>query len=238
MRPSALNTLVSSGVPLPQALLELGEAEVQDELLLLAIEVGAPLSPTLQLLETELSHQERTSSELKQAQAIPQATRRLLLWLPAITLLISELSGLETIRGLTEPVGLVALLIALALLYLGARITSKMLARFAAEPPAQTRDLLALRICLSAGMGLTEVRTKLGVVSSRAQELIELSARTGAALGNLIDSEISRLNAQSFADRLTKAKKLSVSLLIPLSATTLPAFLLLTIVPMVIGIAQ
>jgi pilus assembly protein TadC len=34
------------------------------------------------------------------------------------------------------------------------------------------------------------------------------------------------------------AKKLSVSLLIPLTATTLPAFLLLTIVPMIIGITQ
>lgn len=65
-----------------------------------------------------------------------------------------------------------------------------------------------------------------------------MSQRTGAALQTLISSEISASNERAISEQLTQAKKLSVSLLIPLTATTLPAFLLLTIVPMIIGITQ
>ena len=65
-----------------------------------------------------------------------------------------------------------------------------------------------------------------------------MSQRTGAGLGALVQSEISASNERAISEQLTQAKKLSVSLLIPLTATTLPAFLLLTIVPMIIGITQ
>ena len=87
-------------------------------------------------------------------------------------------------------------------------------------------------------MGLRAIQSRLGEKTTEVARLISLSERTGAALGLLIDSEIEALNQRAISNQLTAAKKLSVSLLIPLSATTLPAFLLLTIVPMVIGIAQ
>jgi pilus assembly protein TadC len=68
--------------------------------------------------------------------------------------------------------------------------------------------------------------------------LVALSQRTGAALGALLGSEIEMLNERSLTEQLTKAKQLAVALLVPLSLTTLPAFLLLTIPPMLIGITQ
>lgn len=238
MRPAALSALISSGVPLRQALEELSVENLDDELLNLAVEVGAPLAPTLKVLEQQLIHQERAQSELSQAQAVPQATRKLLLWLPVGTVVLSQLAGLETLRGLLEPMGIVALVLALGLLYLGARITARMLKKFAAEPDRLVRELIAIKICLSAGMGLRAIQIRLGQMGDEALRLILLSERTGAALGSLIDSEIEALNQRAISNQLTAAKKLSVSLLIPLSATTLPAFLLLTIVPMVIGIAQ
>ena len=99
-------------------------------------------------------------------------------------------------------------------------------------------SLLALHICLSAGMGLQQVRRHLPKLSQRAEELIGFSAQTGAALSSLLLSEIAMSNQRATSESLTQAKKLSVALLIPLAATTLPAFLLLTIVPMIIGITQ
>ncbi|MDP5025388.1 MAG: hypothetical protein NWP32_00260, partial [Aquiluna sp.] len=96
----------------------------------------------------------------------------------------------------------------------------------------------ALHICLSAGMGLQQVRRQLPKLSQRAEELIGFSAQTGAALSSLLLSEIAMSNQRATSESLTQAKKLSVALLIPLAATTLPAFLLLTIVPMIIGITQ
>lgn len=238
MRPAALSALISSGVPLQSALDELAIENLDDELLTLAVEVGAPLIPTLRVLEQQLIHQERAQAELAQAQAVPQATRKLLLWLPVGTVVLSQFAGLETFKGLMEPLGLVALVLALGLLYLGARLTARMLKRFRAAPDREVRTLIALKICLSAGMGLKDIRSRLSERATEADRLISLSETTGAALSSLIDSEIEALNQRAISNQLTAAKKLSVSLLIPLSATTLPAFLLLTIVPMVIGIAQ
>jgi tight adherence protein B len=223
---------------LQSALDELAIENLDDELLSLAVEVGAPLVPTLKVLEQQLIHQERAQAELAQAQAVPEATRKLLLWLPVGTVVLSQLAGLETFKAFMEPIGLVALVLALGLLYLGARLTARMLKSFRAPPDREVKELIALKICLSAGMGLKEIRSRLSGRTIEAERLILLSERTGAALGSLIDSQIETLNQRAISNQLTSAKKLSVSLLIPLSATTLPAFLLLTIVPMVIGIAQ
>ncbi len=237
MRPAALAALVGAGVPLSEALRVLEVDEVDDPLIRLALDVGAPLVPTLLFLEEQLGQQEKTQAEVRQAQAIPLATRKLLLWLPAGTVVMSQLAGLETLQGLFQPLGLVALVLAVALLMLGAKLSARMIRRL--QPPGNdARELLALHICLSAGMGLQQVRRHLPKLSQRAEELIGFSAQTGAALSSLLLSEIAMSNQRATSESLTQAKKLSVALLIPLAATTLPAFLLLTIVPMIIGITQ
>lgn len=237
MRPAALAALIGAGVPLSQALEVLEVEEVEDPLIRLALEVGAPLVPTLNFLDEQLAHQERTQAEIRQAQAIPLATRKLLLWLPAGTVLMSELAGLETLQGLMQPAGLVALAFAIALLVLGAKLSGRILKRLK-PPDSSARELLALQICLSSGMGLQQLRRTLPKLSDRAQELISMSQQTGASLSNLLVSEVAASNQRAVSESLTQAKKLSVALLIPLAATTLPAFLLLTIVPMIIGITQ
>jgi tight adherence protein B len=160
-----------------------------------------------------------------------------LLWLPAGTVLMSELAGLETLQGLMQPAGLVALAFAIALLVLGAKLSGRILKRLK-PPDSSARELLALQICLSSGMGLQQLRRTLPKLSDRAQELISMSQQTGASLSNLLVSEVAASNQRAVSESLTQAKKLSVALLIPLAATTLPAFLLLTIVPMIIGITQ
>ena len=237
MRPAALAALVGAGVPLAEALRVLEVDEIDDPLIRLALDVGAPLVPTLLFLDEQLGHQEKTEAEVRQAQAIPLATRKLLLWLPAGTVVMSQLAGLETLQGLLQPLGLVALVVAVALLMLGAKLSARMIRRLQL-PSNIARELLALHICLSAGMGLQQVRRQLPKLSPRAEELIGFSAQTGAGLSSLLSSEIAMSNHRATSESLTQAKKLSVSLLIPLAATTLPAFLLLTIVPMIIGITQ
>ena len=236
MRPAALAGLLSAGIPLQRALQELGQPELPKNLEL-AVRVGAPLVPTLELLERQLQADDKIRSELNQAQAIPRATRSLLLWLPVFTVFLTQLMGLNTLLGLFQPLGLVSLIFALGFLYLGARISKRMLEKLSQTPKDLTGELLALDVCLSAGLGLGQIQseTKIG---PEARKLISLSQSTGASLRPLIDSEIERLNLQALDQRLENAKKLSVSLLIPLSMTTLPAFLLLTIPPMLIGITK
>jgi len=239
VRPAALAALVGSGLSVRTALQELGSKQQLDELIELAIRIGAPLVPTLQVLERQQLHLERTRSELIQAQAIPRATRKLLLWLPVLTVGLSELMGLGTLYGLFKPLGLVSLALALGLLWLGSKISGRMLARADFTEAHPARELIALQVCISAGLGLSEIRAEIPKhYSERSKQLIDLSQRTGAALGALIASEIESLNERSLTEQLTRAKQLAVALLVPLSLTTLPAFLLLTIPPMLIGITQ
>jgi tight adherence protein B len=239
VRPAALATLVGSGLSVRAALEELAPTEPLDELVELAIRIGAPLVPALQVLEQQQRHLDRTRSELLQAQAIPRATRKLLLWLPVLTVGLSELMGLGTLNGLFKPLGLVCLVLALGLLWIGSKISGRMLARADFTEAHPARELIALQVCISAGLGLSQIRAIMPkLYSARSENLVALSQRTGAALGSLIESEIELLNQHSLTEQLTKAKKLAVALLIPLSLTTLPAFLLLTIPPMLIGITQ
>ena len=130
MRPAALAALVGAGVPLSEALRVLEVDEVEDPLIRLALDVGAPLVPTLLFLDEQLGQQEKTQAEVRQAQAIPLATRKLLLWLPAGTVVMSQLAGLEPLQGLLQPLGLVALVLAVALLMLGAKLSARMIRRY------------------------------------------------------------------------------------------------------------
>jgi tight adherence protein B len=221
------------------ALEELAPTEPLDELVELAIRIGAPLVPALQVLEQQQRHLDRTRSELLQAQAIPRATRKLLLWLPVLTVGLSELMGLGTLNGLFKPLGLVSLALAIGLMWIGSKISGRMLAKADFTEGHPARELIALQVCISAGLGLSQIKAVMPkLYSDRSENLVALSQRTGAALGALIESEIELSNQDSLTEQLTKAKQLAVALLIPLSLTTLPAFLLLTIPPMLIGITQ
>ena len=242
MRPAMLSGLISAGVPLATAV-DLADPRQLPEkfrqFIALAFELGAPLVPTLSQLEVQLRHEERSAQEVSQAQAVPQATRTLLLWLPPVAFLMSQIMGLASLKGLLHPVGMVAALLAAALLGLGHKISGKMLATFDEMRPDPTHSLMVLRICLAAGEPLPKIEARLAKLDPGvATELIELSKQTGAKLAALIDSELEQLNQKLLSERIEAARRLSVRLLIPLSLTTLPAFLLLTLPPIIIGFTQ
>lgn len=242
MRPAILAGLLSAGVPFQQAV-DMADPETLPEkfkeFIALAFELGAPLVPTLIQLEQQLRHEERTDQEIAQAQAVPQATRTLLLWLPVVSFVFAQVMGLGTFQGLWHPVGAVSAALAAGLLYLGLRLSGSMLKRFMEPKPDPTISLMVLRMCLSAGEPLSRITKRLELVApGGATELVDLSSKTGARLSFLIDSELEQLNQKLLSERIEAARKLSVRLLIPLSLTTLPAFLLLTLPPIIIGFTQ
>ena len=242
MRPAILAGLLSAGVPFQQAV-DMADPDTLPEkfkeFIALAFELGAPLVPTLIQLEQQLRHEERTDQEIAQAQAVPQATRTLLLWLPVVSFVFAQVMGLGTFQGLWHPVGAVSAALAAGLLYLGFRLSGSMLKRFMEPKPDPTISLMVLRIGLSAGEPLSRITKRLELVApGGATELVDLSSKTGARLSFLIDSELEQLNQKLLSERIEAARKLSVRLLIPLSLTTLPAFLLLTLPPIIIGFTQ
>lgn len=200
-----------------------------------ALEIGAPLQPILIQLDQIQQNQERTKQELAQALAVPRATRQLLLWLPLLAAVMSQFLGLSNLADLANPLVLVSLALAAGLLLLGAKISRRQL--LSLNPNFDISLLQRMLIAVSAGMGLSEISAKYPDIASNpaTAALVRLSVRTGAALIPLIGSEIHRALADQLADQIQQLRKLSVRLLIPLGLTTLPAFMLLTIPPILVG---
>jgi tight adherence protein B len=92
---------------------------------------------------------------------------------------------------------------------------------------------MRLSLAIQSGQPL---RAGAHALSSEAAELIELSRTSGAPLGRLIESEIQLTSARAIQQIISQARQLSISLLVPMAVTVLPAFLILTVVPMFIGI--
>lgn len=236
MKFERFSALISSGVPVPQAVsISQVESEPEYDLLRLAIETGAPLTPTAKALALHQENLRIFQREVIQAQAVPKATRKLMLWLPAVGIGLGELMGFGSIASIGSTLGLFGFLLALGLSYLGASITQRMLDRSQVESKVPGEMWFRLQILLSAGMPLSTALQTSGFKGEK-NELIEIALQTGASLQVLIASQQRAEIADSSSRQITLAKSLAVKLLIPLGLTTLPAFLIFTVLPMLIGI--
>ena len=231
-------SLIGAGVPLSNALELTGiKSDPNYHILEFAISVGAPLGATLAALS---AHQQNLSAflrEIESAQAVPRATRKLMLWLPLLGAAMGQLLGLETFSARGTTLGLVSFMLGLGLLYAGYSITAKMLNRSQAPNELPGLGWFRLGILLSAGESLSVAVSRSGL-SAIANESIALPTKTGARLSVLIQAQQREEIAQFASNKIYEAKQLAVSLLVPLGLTTLPAFLLFTVVPMLIGINQ
>lgn len=225
--------LMSAGVNLHSAL-ELTGFRIDGEkplerLLIWAIDTGAPIKVvTSRLVAFELD-MERFKLELETANAAPIATRKLLLWLPALSLAIGQLAGLGSVAAIFHPIGLFAFVIALGLVALGVKWSRSLLAPLLVEPRHPGFDLMKFSLTLASGGPLTASS------DPNINELVSLSRQTGAPLGELVQNEIELVTHRALQQSMAKAKRMSIELLVPMSLTVLPAFLILTIVPMLIG---
>ena len=225
--------LVSAGVNLHSAL-ELTGFRIDGEkplerMLNSAIQAGAPIKVvTSRLVAFELDL-ERFKLELETANAVPIATRKLLLWLPALSLAIGQLAGFGTIAAIFQPIGLMAFVTALGLVAVGVKWSGSLLAPLMVEPQHPGFDLMKFSLNLASGGPLTASS------DPSISELVALSRQTGAPLGELVQNEIELVTHRALQQSMARAKRMSIELLIPMSLTVLPAFLILTIVPMLIG---
>jgi tight adherence protein B len=225
--------LVSAGVNLHSAL-ELTGFRIEGEkplerMLIWAIQAGAPIKAvTSRLVAFELDL-ERFKLELETANAVPIATRKLLLWLPALSLAIGQLAGFGTVAAIFQPVGLIAFITALGLVAVGVKWSGSLLAPLMVEPQHPGLDLMKFSLTLASGGPLAASS------NPTISELVSLSRQTGAPLGGLVQNEIELVTHRALQQSMAKAKRMSIELLVPMSLTVLPAFLILTIVPMLIG---
>jgi tight adherence protein B len=227
-------SLLNAGVETKTAiaLLEL-EAEDQFELIQFAISCGAGLVETAQLLAELEQIEEQTRAEVTQAQQIPQSTRQLMLWLPWLGLGLAELSGLGALKAILSPAGVLFLLAAAALSYLGSWLTRRMTDSAMRAMVRPKQPLLRLAVALEAGLPLSDAVSLAGLKND--ESVISFAKTTGVSLRELVRVQL-RTDLLSWRTNcLSAAKELSVKLMVPLGLTTLPAFLLLTVAPVLLG---
>jgi len=214
---------------------------------------GAPLAPALRAFADGLRDREAARRDIRIALAGPRSTASIVLLLPAVALLLALIMGVDLFGALVTPLG-AASLIGGALLVLVARRWMRALLR-AAEPPAPTTGLAFDLLGVAAGGGgpperavvlvdaeLRAAHPELAAAGAldpdleAIRALAAFSRRTGAPLGELARTEAAEQRARARAVARETAETLGVRLMLPLGACILPAFLLIGVVPMLIGL--
>jgi tight adherence protein B len=226
--------LLRAGLPPSTAIDRLGlRGEEHFELIEFSLATGAGLTETAELLSSIEDIEEQTRSEIAQAQQIPQSTKQLMLWLPWVGLAIAELAGLGAVESILSPAGLVLAAAAIGLSYLGSRTSDRMIKRATALMGKPDQRAMRLAIVLESGVSLKEALQISGL--TRDDELIRFAIETGVSLRALIQVQLRTDLLKWRTQCLNLARALSVRLMLPLGLTTLPAFLLLTVAPILLG---
>lgn len=226
--------LLAAGVNQQQAL-ELSGVKEQShfETLRMALSAGSPAIAAARVLAKVQSIESEARDEIEQAQQVPLSTKKLMLWLPWFGLVLAELTGLEVVSALLSPLGFVLLGSAAGLSYLGHRVSERMIKAAAETSAPPQQPILKLAILIQTGIQLGEA-LRLSEIPKQS-ELIQFALQSGANLKHLLQSQIESDLATWRNRSLVAAKQLSVRLMLPLGFTTLPAFLLLTVAPILLG---
>ena len=208
---------------------------------------GAPLSPALAALSEALRDCARTERAVAAALAGPQATMRLVMVLPLVGLLGSALGGGGSI-GFLLTTALGQGLLCLGVVMMGLAWWWLRAARTRALPEPGSLSLELDLFASACGGGALPERARLIVEENlqlyrltvgRSHELtslIALSRRAGVPVASLarargaLDRDVARADAEH------RLQRLGVAVVVPLGLLVLPAFVVLAVVPMAVGL--
>jgi tight adherence protein B len=216
----------------------------------LAFQIGGPITLALERLAEVFDRQQKNLSEIQLAFAGPQATARLVSWLPLAALALAQLVGMNPLGAITGSIaGLVSVLLGAGLLAVGQRWSKRLLEKADSKSLDPGAFIDAVLIGLQAGLPLRkseaaaqehfkvvfqqEVTEKdIAVIKSVA----ELARDSGAALTKILAAEADQLREQERYEISEKIARLGIRLMIPLGVAVLPAFILIAIVPIAISL--
>jgi tight adherence protein B len=208
---------------------------------------GAPLAGALRDLASALRDLGQTQRDRESALAGPRTSARMVLALPAVGILFGVLLGFDTLHVLfATPAGLACLGVGGGLL-LAARGWNRALLRRAA--PRERMPGLAIELVAVAMAGggsapgalrrVTDACGRFGLDApdpAATASVLFLAQRAGVGTAELLraEAEQSRRDARSAAQAASAS--LGVRLMAPLAVCVLPAFMLLSVAPLVMSI--
>lgn len=213
-----------------------------------ATDAGAPLAPSLAQFAVGLRSLADAQRDTEVALAGPVATSRLVMALPVVGVLFGMLLGFNTLGTLlTTPPGIACLVLGTVLLLVGARWNRRLVRR--AQPtdvlPGLQLELLAIAVSgggsldrALASVSAAMLECGLPPLDGAADATLALSARAGVPARSLLLAEADDARRQARAAAQAAAAVLAVRLMLPLGLCVLPAFMVLTVAPMVIAIVS
>lgn len=215
-----------------------------------AMSSGASVSGAMQALGEVFLVTAKHRREIELAFAGPKATARLVTWLPAVSLVLAQLFGLNPLAAvLSKPIALISLGFGFILLFIGRHWAQSIVKKAAPSEIDSGLFFDLIRFGLAAGLPipkavesareamLKDLNQEPDEVSlSRLQRIITINRSSGASIAELLAAEaLARREEKRFLEA-EKLAKLSVSLMIPLGTLTLPAFVFSAIVPVAISL--
>ena len=213
-----------------------------------ATTAGAPLAPSLAQFAAGLRSLADAQRDTEVALAGPVATSRLVMALPAVGVVFGMLLGFNTLGTLLTTVpGIACLVLGGALLLVGTRWNRRLVQRAHPTDVLPGLQLELLAIAVSGGGSLDRALASvssallecgLPPLDGTADATLALSARAGVPARALLLAEADDARRSARAAAQSAAAVLAVKLMLPLGLCVLPAFMLLTVAPMVIAIVS
>lgn len=255
--PLALAATCAGPLEVPEAVTT-GSAELADELrrawgLLaacweVALASGAPLAATLERAADAIRALADADRQAELALAGPVSTARIVALLPAAGVGMALLIGADPLGVVFGTVpGAVAAVLGGVALALGVRWNRRLIAAARVTDPlaGAGHELLALAMTGGAAPDAALARAAdaarrcaIRVDVDAARETLEFAVRAGVPVAGLLRAEAGRARRRALAAVLRRAALLGTRLLAPLGLCFLPGFVLLGVVPLVIGILR
>lgn len=212
-----------------------------------ATESGAPLAESLRDLASALRDLGQTQRDRDAALAGPRATARTVLALPVVGILFGAGLGFDTVHVLAAtPAGLACLAAGIALM-VAARAWNGALLRRAApreRMPGLAIELVA--VAMSGGGSAPGALRRVAHACSRfhlappdpeaVESVLNLAQRAGVGTVELLRSEAEQARRDARSAAQVASASLGVRLMAPLAVCVLPAFMLLSVAPLVMAI--
>ena len=208
-----------------------------------SVEIGAPLSITMTLLAQTYRALARIEREVESAVAGPRLATRVMLTLPAISVVLAGGLGMNILNFFFgNAFGTVCLFSGAVLVGTGWWWSRRLVSRLATNDVPRGIEASVVVAGLRVGVGVqtttAALARHLGAMTStnhleNMDELAALSSTWGAPLADLVVAHAQQSRDAALAHMRKQCAELAERLLIPLGSCALPAFILWGVVPIV-----
>ena len=245
--------LLRSGVDLDKAIEHIGgipqDASGLRYLLEVARDAGSKVAYEIDVVADLFMFKERSLQRIAVAHASPKASARLVIWLPLLTLGLAQLVGMNILEAITtKPILLLSLGFGLLLLLLAKILSARLIKRAKPVDSAIGFYLMGVALESSGGASLNQAQNRatdlylsvFGSIPSNEEltamaQVALLVEETGARVGDLLRRQAEQLQREALVSAEIKIEKLSVRLMVPLGLAVLPAFLFMTVIPLMVS---